>query len=175
MRLIAGNKAFPDLFATVDSRAFHLETRDDYQSASETESLARFRADETADVGGPWFANWSNLIRATTSRGVAVQRCRIVTQPHTLYTRYLLALAQHNTAAGEDIRYLPRHEAEPDDSAAEDFWLLDDDRVAFSVFDDNNYWAGAALTDDRVIVAHARSIRDRVWKMATPYPDYVRQ
>ncbi|WP_280393274.1 DUF6879 family protein [Nocardia wallacei] len=174
MHLISGNAAFPDLFATVKHRAFHLETRDDYLSASESESLTRFRADESADVGGEWFSNWSNLIRDTTGRGVAVQRVRIVTEPHTLYTRYLLALAKHNTAAGEDIRYLPRHQARPADSRSEDFWVIDDDRVAFSVFDENEYWIGAALTDDPDIVAHARSIRDRVWTAATRYEEYVR-
>ncbi|WP_433725850.1 DUF6879 family protein [Nocardia sp. CA-129566] len=173
MRLIPGNAAFPDLFATVKSRAFHLETRDDYASASETESLSRFRADETTDVGGEWFANWSNLIRSTTGRGVAVQRVRIVSEPHTLYTRYLLALAKHNTAAGEDIRYLARHAADPEAAASEDFWVLDDDRVAFSLFDDNEYWVGSALTDDPKIVAHARSIRDRMWVAATRFEEYV--
>ncbi|WP_280363777.1 DUF6879 family protein [Nocardia wallacei] len=175
MRLISGNASFPQLFATVKSRAFHLETRDDYLSASEHESLTRFRADESADVGGPWFANWSNLIRETTGRGVAVQRVRIVTEPHSLYTRYLLALAEHNTAAGEDIRYLPRHQADPRDSQSEDFWVLDDDRVAFSVFDENEYWIGGALTDDPDIVAHACSIRDRVWANAIRYEEYVRK
>ena len=173
MDLISGNAAFPDLFATVTSRAFHLETRDDYSSASETESLTQFRADESADTGGPWFDNWSNLIRETTGRGVAVQRARIVTRPHTLYTRYLLSLAKHNTAAGEDIRYLPRTDADPADSVAEDFWVLDDDRVAFSVFDDNNYWIGAALTDSAALVAYARSVRDRVWAAATPFEEYL--
>ncbi|MBB5915128.1 hypothetical protein BJY24_003995 [Nocardia transvalensis] len=174
MHLISGNASFPDLFATVQARAFHLETRDDYLSASENESLTRFRADESTDVGGDWFANWSNLIRETTARGIAVQRVRIVTEPHTLYTRYLLALAKYNTAAGEDIRYLPRRNADPADSRSEDFWVLDDDRVAFSVFDENEYWIGAALTDDPTIVAYACSIRDRVWTVATRYEEYVR-
>ncbi|WP_280453684.1 DUF6879 family protein [Nocardia brasiliensis] len=173
MRWISGNAAFPELFATVKARAFHLETRDDYLSESEHESLQRFRADETVNVGGEWFANWSNLIRDTSGRGVSVQRVRIVTEPHTLYTRYLLALAEHNTAAGEDIRYLPRHAASSSDSRSEDFWVLDDDRVAFSVFDHNEYWIGSALTDDPDIVAHACAIRDRVWTPAIPYREYV--
>lgn len=173
MDLISGNAAFPDLFATVKSRAFHLETRDDYSSASETESLARFRVDESADTGGPWFDNWSNLIRETTGRGVAVQRARIVTRPHTLYTRYLLSLAKHNVAAGEDIRYMSRADADPADAASEDFWVLDDDRVAFSVFDNSGQWIGATLTADAAIVAHARSVRDRVWAAATPFEEYL--
>lgn len=175
MRLIVDSAAFADLFATVKGRAFHLETRDDYLSANETESLTRFRADEGVDVGGPWFDNWSNLVRTNTNRGVGMQRVRIVSEPHTLYTRYLLALARYNSTAGESIRYLPRQQANPADAASEDFWVFDDDRVAFSLFDDNEYWVGAALTDEPTIVAHARAIRDRLWGSATPYEEYVRQ
>ncbi|WP_416567102.1 DUF6879 family protein [Nocardia testacea] len=33
--------------------------------------------------------------------------------------------------------------------------------------------AGAAVTKDPGIAAHCRSIRDRLWEMATPYAEYV--
>ncbi|GAB2686453.1 DUF6879 family protein [Nocardia thraciensis] len=172
MRLLHGADELRPIFASAERSAFHLETHDDYESKSESESLAAFRADETIDPGGEWFSGWTSHVAATVARGVAVRRARIVTEPHTLYTRYLLALSPHNVAAGEDIRYLARHDAEPSDSATEDFWLFDERAVAFSLFDAHGFWVGAALTDEPAIVAHAVTVRDRVWCAATRFEDY---
>lgn len=173
MRLLHGAEELRPVFATAERSAFHLETRDDYAAESESDSLAAFRADETTDPGGEWFSGWTNHVAATVARGVAVRRVRIVTEPHNLYTRYLLALSRHNVAAGEEIRYLPRHDADPADASTEDFWLFDERAVAFSLFDARGVWAGAALTDEPVIVAHAVAIRDRVWSVSTPFGEYL--
>lgn len=173
MRLYERDR-LPELFSEAQHRAFHLETRDEYLSSSEHPAMSRFLADETTDPGGEWFAPWAGLVRATSERGVAVQRVRIVTVPHTAYTRYLLALTPHNIAAGEDIRWLPRHEADPSDSTADDFWLIDNRLVAYSVFDANDWWAGVAATDNPVIVEHAVTIRDRLWAKAIPHHLYQR-
>lgn len=172
MRLLHGADELRPVFATAERSAFHLETQDDYASASESESLTAFRADETIDPGGEWFSGWTNHVAATVARGVAVRRARIVTEPHTLYTRYLLALSRHNVAAGEGIRYLARHDAEPSDSATDDFWLFDERAVAFSLVDTQGFWVGAGLTDEPAIVAHAVAVRDRVWAAATPFEEY---
>ncbi|MEV6560428.1 DUF6879 family protein [Nocardia sp. NPDC051756] len=155
------------------SRAFHLETDDDYLAANETDSLTNFFADETADPGGDWFIPWGNQVGRMAARGVSVQRARVVSEPHTGYTRYLLALAPHNVDAGEDVRYLPRTNADPTDAASEDFWLLDDEAVAFSVFDERGFWSGGAVTTDTAIVRYAAEIRDRVWSAAIPFREYV--
>ncbi|MBF6284825.1 hypothetical protein GV791_00800 [Nocardia cyriacigeorgica] len=173
MRLLRGADELRPVFATAQRSAFHLETHDDYASESESESLAAFRADESTDPGGEWFSGWTNHVAATVARGVAVRRARIVTEPHTLYTRYLLALSRHNLAAGEEIRYLARQHADPFDSATEDFWLFDERAVAFSLFDGRGYWVGAALTDEPMIVAHAVAVRDRVWPAAIPFEEYA--
>ncbi|GAA5052015.1 DUF6879 family protein [Nocardia callitridis] len=173
MRLLHGPDELRPVFAAADRSAFHLETRDDYVSESESESLSAFRADETIDPGGEWFSDWTNHVSATVAGGVAVRRARIVSEPHTLYTRYLLALSRHNVAAGEDIRYLARHDADPSDAITEDFWLFDDRLVAFSLYDVRGVWVGAALTEEPVIVAHAVAIRDRVWSVARPFGEYT--
>ncbi|MFC8530167.1 DUF6879 family protein [Nocardia sp. NPDC057227] len=173
MRLLDGPDGLRPIFSTARSRAFHLEVHDDYLAETETASLAAFRADETADPGGAWFTGWTDHVADTVARGVAVHRARVVTEPHTLYTRYLLALSTHNIAAGEDVRYLARHLAVAADPGREDFWLFDDTSVAFSLFDDRGYWAGAAFTDDPTVVAHAVAVRDRVWAAAVPFARYT--
>jgi hypothetical protein len=161
-----------ELFASAKHRAFHLETRDEYLSSSEHTAMREFLADETTDPGGEWFTPWAELVSATTARGVAVERARIVTTPHGAYTRYLLALTPHNIAAGEDVRWLPRAEATAADATADDYWLIDDALVAYSLFDKNEWWSGVAATTDPVIVAYACEVRDRVWAAATPHQLY---
>jgi len=175
MRLLHGADELRPVFATAQRTAFHLETRDDYATESESDSLAAFRADETTDPGGEWFTGWTDHVAATVARGVTVRRARIVTEPHNLYTRYLLALSRHNVAAGEEIRYLARNLALPGDAATEDFWLFDERAVAFSLLDSRGFWVGAALTDEPAIVAHAVAIRDRVWPAATPFEEYAKR
>lgn len=118
MQLLLGADQFRKKLASAQHRAFHLETRDDYLTESEEPSLAAFREDETIDPGGEWFRGWTDQVETATARGVAMQRARIVSVPHTLYTRYLLALTQHNIAAGEEVRYLPRQLASANDSVA---------------------------------------------------------
>jgi hypothetical protein len=172
MQLLLGADAFRTKLAGAKRRAFHLETRDDYLTENEEPSLAAFRKDETTDPGGEWFRGWTDQVEAATARGVAMQRARIVSVPHTLYTRYLLALTPHNVAAGEEVRYLPRQLASASDSVAEDFWLFDEEVLTFSVFDERGYWVGAVATEDPEIVAHAVRVRDRVWAAATPFAEY---
>lgn len=172
MHLISGGKPFDRLLDSATARAFHLETRDEYLAADEGDSLATFLADETSDPGGGWFAQWTDQVRRMVDRGVRVQRARIVSEPHTGYTRYLLALAQHNVDAGEDVRYLPRADADRSDANAEDFWLLDERAVVFSVFDGRGFWCGGAATSVPAIVQYAVEVRDRVWSAAIPYLEY---
>ncbi|MEU1962206.1 DUF6879 family protein [Nocardia sp. NPDC019255] len=164
------DEGFPDLLRTCKREAFHLEVLDTYAEPNEHEPFRRFLADEPDDYA--WFQPWTELIQETTSRGVAVTRVRIVTEPHTDYTRFALAVAALNVRAGEDIRYLPRHHA--GEVPSDDYWLLDDETVVFSAFGESGGWSGAATTDPH-IAAYCRGLRARFWPLATPFPEYVTQ
>ena len=50
-------------------------------------------------------------------------------------------------AAGEDIRYLPRHLATGIRLPEEDFWLVDDDKLILSVFSADGRTGGFARED----------------------------
>ncbi|MEV6252491.1 DUF6879 family protein [Nocardia sp. NPDC051911] len=164
------DERFPDLLRTCKREPFHLEVLDTYAEPNEHEPFRRFLADEPDDYA--WFQPWTELIQETTSRGVAVTRVRIVTEPHTDYTRFALAVAALNVRAGEDIRYLPRHHA--GEVPSDDYWLLDDETVVFSAFGGSGGWSGAATTDPH-IAAYCRGLRARFWPLATPFPEYVTQ
>ncbi|MEU4434648.1 DUF6879 family protein [Nocardia rhamnosiphila] len=170
MELIRNNP-WPGLLRRAGRSAFHLEARDTYAVPSESEPLRRFLADEPPEDDEFLSRPWTDLVRETTGRGVAVSRVRVVTVPHSDYQRWLLSVTGSNIDAGEDIRYVPRHSTGMVPS--DDFWLFDSHLVGFNLVGRDGRPAGAAVTNDPGIAAHCRSIRDRLWEMATPYAEYV--
>ncbi|WP_228785182.1 DUF6879 family protein [Nocardia cyriacigeorgica] len=167
--LLAQDDGFLDLFHQAKREAFHLEVKDSYYTP-EYEPLRKFLANEPQDF--EWFQPWLNHVRATTDRGVAVNRARVVSVPHNDYTRYAKHVAAMNVEAGEDVRYLARHLIRPDELTSDDWWLFDDSTVAFTVFDQSGRWRGGAVTTDPVIVDYIRRVKHRVWSLAVPLQDY---
>ncbi|MFI6869027.1 DUF6879 family protein [Nocardia sp. NPDC050406] len=171
--LLAQGEDFLKLFHEAEREAFHLEVQDTYETPEESEPFRRFLEDEHDDY--EWFRPWLDHIRATTARGVAVNRARVVTEPHTDYTRFAKSVARFNVEAGEDVRYLPRHLIDDSDLTADDWWLFDDAVLGFTVFERSGRWAGAAVTTDRRIVEFARTVKERVWSSAVPLAGYSEQ
>ncbi|SMD11151.1 DUF6879 family protein [Kibdelosporangium aridum] len=170
MDLLQG-KAFDSLFRAFERYAFHLEVQDSYHTSEESGPFRLFLAGQPDDFG--WHQPWLDLVRDATNAGKSVTRARVVTVPHGDYTRWGLTVAGHNIAAGEDIRWLPRHHIDPEDLTTDDFWLFDDNRVVFTVFEPSGQFAGGASTTDPAIVARCRAVRDQVWAVAVPHHQYV--
>jgi hypothetical protein len=170
VELVAG-EAFDDLFRTFRRRAFHLEVRDSYHVPHETGPFRRFLNGESDDFA--WHQPWLGLVRAATGAGKDISRVRVVTVPHVDYTKWGLTVAEHNIAAGEDIRWLPRHLIDPEQLTIDDYWLFDDDRVVFTVHESDGHFAGGATTTEPAIVERCRAIRDHVWRVAVPHDRYV--
>lgn len=163
---------WPGLFRACTAEAFHLEVRDAYAVPTESERFRRFLAGEPA-LPDEHKDQWNELIQETTGRGVIVSRIRVVTVPHTDYHRWLLSVTDTNTAAGEDIRYVPRHlasEVPPDD-----WWLLDNERVVYNLVNEDGKPAGLAVTTDPGIVSYCRAAKERLWPLAIPFAEYVSQ
>ncbi|MGH3737189.1 MAG: DUF6879 family protein [Micromonosporaceae bacterium] len=165
------DKAFEGLFRRFRRTAFHLEVQDSYQTPEETGPFQLFLTGQPDDLA--WHRPWLDLVRGVTSSGKSIKRVRVVSTPHGDYTRWGLWVAPHNIAAGEEIRWLPRHLLEPGAVTADDYWLFDDDTVAFTVFEPGGRFAGGAVTEDREIVTYCRAVRDRVWSAAIPHDEYV--
>ncbi|MBF6239116.1 hypothetical protein IU474_18870 [Nocardia otitidiscaviarum] len=161
---------WPELFRETTREAFHLEVRDTYHVASEAESLRRFLNGEPPLLE---YAErpWTKLVRQTVGRGVRVTRVRVVTVPHSDYQRWLLSITADNVAAGEDIRYLPRHTA--GEIPPDDWWLFDDTTVGFNLVDEDGKPAGAAITTDPGIAAYCQRVKQRLWRLAVPFTEYV--
>jgi hypothetical protein len=170
VQLLQG-EAVNDLLRTCRSDALHLELQDAYDTPEESEEFRRFLAGEDDDYA--WMNGWADFVVGLTHQGVAVRRARVVTVPHTDWTRWGLAVASVNVGAGEDVRYLPRHLIDADALGVDDWWLLDGERVAFTLFEPGGQWAGAAVTDDPHIVGHCMDVWSRVWEQAIPHAEYL--
>lgn len=159
-----------ELFREAKREAFHLEVRDTYCVPAESEPLGRFMAGQPP---APEYGErpWTELVRETVNRGVRVTRVRVVTEPLSDYQRWLLSITGGNVAAGEDIRYLPRHLA--GDVPSDDWWLFDDSTVGFNLVDHDGKPVGAAITTDPGIAAYCRSVKERLWEAAVPFGEYA--
>lgn len=164
-------EGFNDLLRSCTREAFHLEVKDSYLTPDDIDLLQRFLDGEPD--GYEWMDGWARFVRELTTSGIAVRRARVVTVPHSDWTRWGLDVSSVNVAAGEDVRYLPRHEISADEVTPDDWWLLDGERVAFTIEHPDGRWAGAALTEDPEIVARCRSVRDAVWERAIRRAEYL--
>lgn len=169
MELLQG-EAFEDLFRAFRRQAFHLEVQDSYRTPDESGPFQLFLSGEPDDFA--WHRPWLKLVREVTGTGKCIRRARVVTVPHVDYTRWGLTVAPQNIAAGEDIRWLPRHLADANNLGSDDYWLFDDVTVVFTVFEPSGRFAGGAATTDPVIVERCRTVRDRVWDAAIPHDQY---
>ncbi|MDT0306946.1 hypothetical protein RM780_08210 [Streptomyces sp. DSM 44917] len=95
------------LFTTFRKDAFHLELKDEYRVSIEDGPYATWRNGQPDDYA--WFRPWLEQTHALTASGKTVRRVRVVTEPVTEYIRWELELTPMNHAAGEEIRWLPRH------------------------------------------------------------------
>jgi hypothetical protein len=169
--LLTGEE-FRRLCETFRHTAFRLETHDCYVDEEEQEPLRRFLAGEPPDDS--WFMDWYEDVVQLVAEGRRMERVRVVSEPHSDYTRFGLDLAQRlNVPSGEDIRYLPRHKANELGLPDEDFWLLDSSRVLRLHFDGDTLLGAELVTDPSEIVRRAHW-RDVAWHYARPLGEYAR-
>ncbi|WP_330232356.1 hypothetical protein OHA40_07595 [Nocardia sp. NBC_00508] len=165
------------LLRTAHTDAFHLEVSDDHSAvADETEPMRRVLAGlppfEPDAYPDSW-REWDELVGEVTAHGVTMRRVRVVSEPLTDYVRFLQGLTDRNVRLGEDIRWLPRHLVDQADYTTDEWWLIDNARVAFTIFGTDGDFVGAALTEDPAIVDRCTGIRDALWRKATPHADYA--
>jgi hypothetical protein len=170
VRLLQGS-AFDDIFRTFERSAFHLEVEDSYHTPDELPPFEKFLNGQPDDFA--WHRPWLSLVRKATSSGRRIERVRVVSVPHVDYTRWGLTVARLNIEAGEDIRWLPRPHATGIALTADDYWLIDERRVVFTVFAPDGTFSGGAETVDPVIVDRCLHVRNQAWAAAIAHVDYA--
>lgn len=163
------------LLGMAKRRAFHLEVEDEHTVTNEDEPMRRWRAGLPPldpDNYPPDWKRWEDLADATTARGVALQRVRVISEPPTDYIRFLHAVTDRNQAHGEQVRWMPRDTVETSEVTEDEWWLLDEDALAWTLFNQQGDFAGFALTRDPVEIARAVTVRDTLWPKSIPHTEY---
>ncbi|MGH3683061.1 MAG: DUF6879 family protein, partial [Natronosporangium sp.] len=129
---MSAESAVHEALGAAQQSAVHLEMRDVYPTDDPLFKswLVGAAIDPARD-----YREWFDLIVATVARGVQVRRARVVSEPVTDYIRFEYEItAGHNTAAGEEVRWLPRRRASDLALPGNDFWLFDERTVIFNHF-----------------------------------------
>lgn len=106
------------------------------------------------------------MIREAARRGRHFARVRVVSLPLSDYNRWGLVLAQHNNAAGEDIRYLVRERAQEIGLPNYDYWLFDSRTLLRMRFDDADRFLGGDIIEDSAEIIRHNYWRDAAWHHA---------
>lgn len=91
--------------------------------------------------------------------------------PLTDHSRFGLWASQFTVGAGEDIRYVARHEAV--DLPNHDYWMFDSCQVVRLNFDDNSVFLGAETIEDPAEVVQHNYWRDAAWLQAVRREDFA--
>lgn len=158
------------LFRDFEHTAWRLETRRGYEADQVTDRYAAFLRGEGYQPSGR--NQWLDLMRQQTGTGRRVERVRVVDEPPTDNQRFLLAGAEYNIAAGEDIRYLTRSQAQQHGIPDGDYWMFDSRTVARFHFD-GLATEGVELIEDPAAVLACCQIRDAAWHHALPWKEFT--
>ena len=145
--------------------------RDRYNSPREAEPFRKFLAGEPDDLA--WFQNWRDMIGQAASEGRRFARVRVVSVPMTDYSRWGHVISQHNSSAGEDIRYLTRDQAQAARLPNHDYWLFDSRKLVRMNFGDDDRFLNAEVIDDCAAIVQHNYWRDAAWHYAMRRDDFA--
>lgn len=165
---------FAELLESTRVEALHLEMRDVYAADREAGSFAEWlhTGVRPTDPDGPYWREWVSQVRAAVARGVTMRRLRIVSEPVSEYVRYGLTGAPVNAAAGEDVRYLPRHRTADLLLPGLDLWCLDRRLVRFHHFDGDGRIVADTDCHDPTVAVRCADAFEMAWERAIPYTVY---
>lgn len=163
------------LIATFTTEAIHLEMRDIYATQIEKDRFSRWLAGETLDPAAEeqWWRPWRDIMSEHMKAGKTMRRLRIVSEPVTDYIRFEWTDAEQLLKAGEEVRWLPRHRASALLLPGNDFWLFDNQTVAFTHFSGIGEVVGHELTTDPGIARQCKDSFEAAWTISTPHSEYT--
>ncbi|SHK19313.1 hypothetical protein SAMN05421803_11550 [Nocardiopsis flavescens] len=174
MSRIITDDEFTQQFRDFEHTAWKLEVRDRYNVSKEARDVRRFLS--TGDLGRDAdFARtsrWHRNVASRSAEGKTWQRVRVVSEPLSDYIRWEHAVTRFNVEAGEDIRWLPRHNPAVQELPDFDFWLFDGAWGCLLHFDDDDVPFKSEHVDDPATIALYRKWRDIAWQQAIPHGEY---
>ncbi len=161
-----------ELLRRCERSAVHLEMRDGYMR--DDPMFVAWQDGHRDDQGDreSWWRPWLTLIEETTTRGVEVRRARVVSEPASDYVQFEYDVTFSNVAAGEQVRWLPRHRATDLALPGNDFWLLDGTTVMVNHFGGDGRFTGEEVTTEPALIKLCASAFEAVWERAVPHEEY---
>lgn len=153
---------FNHAFRYFKTEAFRLECQPVYLVDEERETFEEFQnsAKPQPVTEYPFYAAWLDRVRDAASHGRRLTRVRVLEEPPTTYQQWEIWAAEHNIAAGETVRYIPRSQAnEIGLPVDDDWWLFDDASVALMHFTAEGHPRGGEILTDPELLA-----RHQLWK-----------
>lgn len=163
-QLIDNDEFYRRLFG-FQHTAFRLESQRMYHEPEEHEAVASFAAGDRRDPNElPSLKLWYERIRDLTDHGRRMTRVRVHDDPPTDSQSWERWIGKWNAAAGEQIYYLTRQQAEEIGLLAQvgnaDFWLLDEKHLIVMRFDDEGRRISNELITDEQHIRKAIGWRD---------------
>lgn len=163
--------SFAELLSACERSAVHLEMRDSYASNERFEAWKRGHRIDW-DNRASWWDTYYQHIADAVSRGVAVRRARIVSEPVSEYIRWEHYVTRANIEAGEQVRWLPRRSASDLGLPGNDFWAFDEAVLRIHHFSGDGAVVEDELSRDPATVKLCVSAFEAVWERAVPHQEY---
>ena len=160
---------FGELFAMVRRSSWRWECQRSY--AVDGDELQAWKAGRRLPESEEDRA-WEAYIRGLRKRGIPFERVRVFHAPPTDYQRWIHSTTARNLRIGEDVRWLAESRVHDLEMPQDDFYLIDDVRVAVLRFDGFGEMTGVVIDDDPGVVSLHRTWRDRAWAVAIPHHLY---
>lgn len=166
--MTAAVPALVDVLRQGRRRALHLELRDTYPRTERFVAWQEGRPYDRSSVNDEWRYCLASLLAA----GADIRRLRVFSEPWTDDLRYEhLVTPQMNVAAGELVRWLPRHNASDLLFPGNDFWLIDD-HLLFNLFAGNGEFVEMQVSDSADVMASCVDSFDRAWERGIDHADF---
>jgi hypothetical protein len=164
-----GQHTFAELLAGTSASVIRFEMRDSYDDSDP--GFTEWQA--TGDISAYDWTDHLDVVRDAVARGITIRRVRVVSEPLSDYIRWEHACTAVNIEAGEDIRWLPRHQAADLLLPGADCWVFDHRIVRwnFQRGDGSNPKLYTFSSDPRVIRDITASF-EAAWDRAAPHEEY---
>jgi hypothetical protein len=117
--------------------------------------------------------DWLSMVRDAAREGRRFARVRVVDLPLSDYNRWGHVVAQHNIAAGEDIRYLTRGRAGEIGLPNYDYWLFDSRKLLCMRYDNEDRFVGGEIIEDAGEIVRHNFWRDAAWHLSVRRDEFA--
>lgn len=165
---------FSALFETFERSAVRIESRPRTDVPSERLDVSAFLDGRLPphrhrEPGDPWSA----MTERHAAAGRPLRRVRVVEEPLTDYNRFMVYCARASVHHGEDIRFLPRADADALHLPDHDFWVFDSATLVELRFTGDDQPLDHDLITDPDLVARHEAWFASAWSAATPWAAYL--